>query len=151
MWKLWKLIIPTKVQSLMWLTSQWMLSYKVRELEKRDLVWCRASWLKILSSRNVCSNRCRPHEFKPLFVQMVYLLWSELNEHFDDKNTALWESMESLLPSSKTFLNPVSLEKLFECVDSSRDRKKTQGKIVQNLVLRMSWFQGTLRGSWMGN
>ena len=34
---------PTKVQSLMRLTSQWMLSYEVRELEKRDLVRCRAS------------------------------------------------------------------------------------------------------------
>ena len=59
------------------------------------------------------SNRRRPREFKPLFVQMVDLLWSELNERFDDKNMSLRESMESLRPSSKTFPRPVSLEKLF--------------------------------------
>ena len=60
------------------------------------------------------SNRRRPREFKPLLVQMVDLLWSELNERFDDKNTSLREAMESLRPSSKTFLNPISWEKLFK-------------------------------------
>ena len=87
------------------------------------------------------SNKRRPREFKPLLVEMVDLLWSELNERFDDKNTSLWESMAS----SKTFLNPVSLEKLFEYALTvpviARSRENRSIPCAQNVK------PSTLRGS----
>ena len=92
---------------------------------------------RLPSESNVASRKLRP-----VLVQMVDLLSTELDERFDDQNTSLWVSMEALMPSTKNFLNPVSLSKLFEyALTVPLIARKLEGKSLKNLRAECQVFK----------
>ena len=87
-------------------------------------------------------------QFRPVLVEMVDSLSSELEGRFKENNTSLWSSMLALLPSCDSFLDVESLKPLFQySMTVPVIARKLEGKTIDNLRAECQVFRPVLQSS----